>query len=252
LLWDVRPEITEKGIKKIEKRLNKSLEKGKIDAETVNNVMSRIVSAELEQMSSAEIIIEAVVEDFVVKTELYLKLEQLVQETTIIGTNTSSLSVMKLSDNLQKPERFLGIHFFNPPTKLELVELILTGKTTSNNINKIKENLTACGKTTVEVKDSPGFIANRLLIPMINEAAKLLDEKVAKVEDIDTAMCLGALHPVGPLQLADLIGLDVCKKILDILAENLNNPSFKPAKALVERVESGRLGRKTNAGFYEY
>jgi 3-hydroxybutyryl-CoA dehydrogenase len=253
ILWDVGPGLAEQGARNIRQRLRKSAEKGKITPDTVEKIMSLIRPVEkLEDLADAALVIEAVIENFEAKTGLYQRLEEVVTPAAIVGTNTSSLSVRDLAAVWRRSERFLGVHFFNPPTKLELVELVLTDRTAAETVATVKAMLTACGKTPVTVKDSPGFIVNRLLLPMINEAAKLIDAQVASVEDVDKAMCLGALHPTGPLQLADLIGLDVCRKILEGLAETLNNPGFKPAKALVERVEAGRLGRKTGAGFYEY
>jgi 3-hydroxybutyryl-CoA dehydrogenase len=162
------------------------------------------------------------------------------------------LSVTDLSQSLKSPGRFLGVHFFNPPTKLQLVEVIATSSLDLKTMGKIEDILERCGKSAVKVNDSPGFIVNRLLLPYINEAAKLLDEGIAKPEDIDTAMCLGTLHPAGPLQVADLIGLDICKDILEKLADSLNNPGYKPAKSIVSLVEDGKLGRKTGEGFHTY
>lgn len=253
LLWDLELRIAEEGFGKIKKRLMKSAEKGKIDIGTAEAVCGRIKPlGTLQEMAGAGLVIEAVLEDIKIKSDLYRKLEEVISPETIVGTNTSSLSVEALSVHWRKPERFLGIHFFNPPTKLELVEMILQNKTSAETAAKVKDVLGKCGKTAVNVKDSPGFIVNRLLLPMINEAAKLLESGAADVLAIDTAMRLGALYPVGPLELADLIGLDVCKKILESMAESLKDPFYKPAKAICERVASGRLGRKSGTGFYEY
>lgn len=253
LLWDMEQRIAEDGFGKIKKRLLKSAEKGKIALSEAEAICSRIKPvASLQEMAQAGLIIEAVIEDIKVKSELYGNLEKVIPAETIVGTNTSSLSVEALSEHWLKAERFMGIHFFNPPTKLELVELILPSRASSEAATKIKEILGKCGKTAVPVKDSPGFIVNRLLLPMINEAAKLLDSGAADASAIDTAMRLGALHPTGPLELADLIGLDVCKKILDGMAESLKNPFYRTAMAINERVAAGRLGRKSGSGFYDY
>jgi 3-hydroxybutyryl-CoA dehydrogenase len=253
LLWDVNDTFTNKGIDKIQKRLNKSVEKGKLTAERAEDIFSRINKADdLSEFSRADLVLEAIIEDYDVKVDLYKKLEKIVGAETIIGSNTSSLSITDLSSNLALPERFLGIHFFNPPTKLELVEVISTPALNMEVSNKVSDILTRCGKRVVNVNDSPGFIVNRLLLPFINEAAKLLDSGVAKAEDIDTAMCLGTLHPAGPLQVADLIGLDICKDILEKLAESLNQPNYKPAKSIVDLVKAGKLGRKTGEGFHAY
>jgi len=253
LLWDVNDTFTNKGIEKIQKRLNKSVEKGKLATKDAEDIFSRINKADdLSEFSKADLVIEAIIEDYDVKVDLYKKLEKIVGAETIIGSNTSSLSVTDLSSNLTSPERFLGIHFFNPPTKLELVEVIATPSLSMEVSNKVSDILTRCGKSAVNVNDSPGFIVNRLLLPFINEAAKLLDSGVAKAEDIDTAMRLGTLHPGGPLQVADLIGLDICKDILEKLAESLDQPNYKPAKSIVDLVKAGKLGRKTGEGFHAY
>ena len=253
LLWDVEPAIAASGFEKIKTRLMKSAEKRKIEISVTESIISRIRPvASLLEMPEAGLVVEAVVENINIKAELYRSLEKIISPDAIVGTNTSSLSVEALSENWQRPERFMGIHFFNPPTKLELVELIQAQKTSADAVAKVKEILEKCGKTTVDVKDSPGFIVNRLLLPMINEAARLLDSGVAETSAIDTAMRLGSLHPTGPLELADLIGLDVCQKILESMAVSLKNPFYGPAKAITERVAKGELGRKSGSGFYKY
>jgi len=253
LLWDVNADFTNKGIEKIQKRLNKSVETGKLAKERAEDILSKINKAtDLSEFNETDLVIEAIIEDYDVKVELYKKLEKIVGAETIIGSNTSSLSISDLSGNLNTPERFLGIHFFNPPTKLELVEVIATSSLSPQVSQKVNDILTRCGKSAVKVNDSPGFIVNRLLLPFINEAAKLLDSGVAKAEDIDTAMRLGTLHPAGPLQVADLIGLDICKDILEKLAESLHQENYKPAKSIVDLVKAGKLGRKTGEGFHVY
>ncbi|MDD4181753.1 MAG: 3-hydroxyacyl-CoA dehydrogenase family protein [Victivallaceae bacterium] len=253
LLWDVNADFTNKGIEKIQKRLNKSVETGKLAKERAEDISSKINKAtDLSEFNETDLVIEAIIEDYDVKVELYKKLEKIVGAETIIGSNTSSLSISDLSGNLNTPERFLGIHFFNPPTKLELVEVIATSSLSPQVSQKVNDILTRCGKSAVKVNDSPGFIVNRLLLPFINEAAKLLDSGVAKAEDIDTAMRLGTLHPAGPLQVADLIGLDICKDILEKLAESLHQENYKPAKSIVDLVKAGKLGRKTGEGFHVY
>jgi 3-hydroxybutyryl-CoA dehydrogenase len=253
LLWDVNDTFIDNGIEKIRKRVNKSVEKGKLTDEAAKNILNLINKvADLKEFAVADLVIEAVIEDFDVKTELYRKLEKIIAPQTIIGTNTSSLSVTDLSQNLAVSGRFLGTHFFNPPTKLELVEVITTPDLNPVVMQRVSDILTRCGKSAVTVKDSPGFIVNRLLLPFINEAAKLVDAGVAKPEDIDTAMHLGTLHPAGPLQVADLIGLDICIDILEKLAESLNEPNYNPAKSMTNLVKAGKLGRKTGQGFYTY
>jgi len=253
LLWDANHTFLDQGIENIQKRLDKLVQKEQLTASEADEIFRRIHKADdLIEFSEVNFVIEAIVENSHVKIDLYKKLESIVRAETIIGSNTSSLSITELSSNLASPERFLGIHFFNPPTKLKLVELISTPSLSPQVSQKVSELLNRCGKSAVSVNDSPGFIVNRLLLPFINEAAKLLDSGVAGAEGIDTAMRLGTLHPAGPLQVADLIGLDVCNDILEQLAESLNQPSYSPAKSIVDLVKQGKLGRKTGAGFYEY
>jgi len=253
LIWDTTPAITASGQKKIRTRLEASVAKGKRTAQEAEAILSRIQPVEhLSALAGVTLVIEAIIEDFDAKTNLYVQLEKALPQQTAIGTNTSSLSVSDLARSLIHPERFLGIHFFNPPTKLELVEVIATKKLAPATLKTVEEILGHCGKTAVNVKDSPGFIVNRLLLPLINEAARLVDAGVASPEEIDTAMCLGAMHPTGPLRVADLIGLDVCHHILTSLSQALNQPAYLPAAALSERIAAGHLGRKTGQGFYTY
>lgn len=252
-IWDIDADLTRKALDHIEARQRNSVEKGQLDSAIFAQMPDRLTAVEaLEDLQSATLIVEAVIENFEAKKVLFERLEKIVSPETVVGTNTSSLRVEALAAGWRNPSRFLGIHFFNPPNRLRLVELVKTSRVSPAAVAKVKQVLQACGKTVVEVKDSPGFIVNRLLLPMINEAARLVDEGVAGIEEIDTAMSLGALHPAGPLKVADLIGLDVCGKILTQMAESLENPSFRPAEALLKRIADGRLGRKTSAGFYNY
>lgn len=253
LIWDINEEFTARGHENIRKRLAKSVEKGKLSAQDAEAITGRIKPVkELEELTPSSLVIEAVIEDFDSKKKIFSHLEKCLHPHTAIGTNASSLSITELAQTLSHPERFMGIHFFNPPTKLELVELISIPGLNPDILQKVKKILSSCKKTAVTVKDSPGFIVNRLLLPFINEAAKLVNGGVAGVEDIDTAMRLGALHSAGPLQVADLIGLDVCSNILETLSKSLNDPFYKPAKSMADLVEAGKLGRKTGQGFYKY
>jgi 3-hydroxybutyryl-CoA dehydrogenase len=253
LIWDTKEEFAAKGVANIRKRLDKSAEKGKLSAADAEAIKGRIkIVKELDELAPAELVVEAVIEDVATKCAIFQRLEKVLRPQAILGTNTSSLSVAELARNLSQPGRFMGIHFFNPPTKLELVELVVLPGLNPEVLERAKVILSACGKTSVTVKDSPGFIVNRLLLPFINEAAKLVDEGVASPEEIDKAMCLGALHPAGPLQVADLIGLDVCRHILDTLTKSLEDPMYKPAKSIVALVDAGKLGRKSGQGFHKY
>lgn len=253
MVWDTKEEFAVKGVANIRKRLDKSVEKGKLSTSDAEEIKGRIkIVKDLNDLASADLVVEAVIEDIETKRAIFNRLEKVLRPLAVLGTNTSSLSVTELAQNLSNPGRFLGIHFFNPPTKLELVELITPPALNPEALERAKDILSACGKTTVTVKDSPGFIVNRLLLPFINEAAKLVDEGVASPEEIDKAMCLGALHPAGPLQVADLIGLDVCRHILETLSRSLGSQMYKPAKSIVDLVDAGKLGRKSGQGFHSY
>jgi len=251
LLWDMDPNALWQGIGRIYERLKKSAERGALTEEQVQEIMSRLGGVEdLSAFRPADLVIEAIVEDTAAKKSLLVKLGEAVSEETIIGTNTSSLNVTDLAVACPHPERFLGIHFFNPPTKLELVEVVPAPQTAPAIVETVKGFLRDCGKTPVVVKDSPGFIVNRLLLLLINEAARMVDEGVATAADIDTAMRLGALHPAGPLAVADLIGLDTCEHILEVLRGALGESSYTPAQSITIRVREGKLGRKSGEGFF--
>jgi len=251
LLWDADPNALWQGIGRIYERLKKSAEKNGQPEEQVQEIMSRLNGVEdLDAFRAADLVIEAIIEDASAKQALLAKLGAVVSDATIIGTNTSSLSVTDIAAACPHPERFLGIHFFNPPTKLELVEVVPAPQTAPSTVETVKGFLLEYGKTPVMVKDSPGFIVNRLLLLMINEAARMVDEGVATAADIDTAMRLGALHPAGPLAVADLIGLDTCEHILEVLHGELGESSYAPAESITERVKAGKLGRKTGEGFF--
>ena len=253
LLWDVDSETREKGIKTIAKRLEKSVGKGTLTTADASAVMERIKPAgSSKDLRSAQLVIEAVIEDEAAKRKVIQEVSSALNDNAIFATNTSSLSVSSLAEAGRTPRQFLGLHFFNPPTKLELVEVVPTPQTDSRTVEAAKELLTECGKTPVVVKDSPGFIVNRLLLLLANEAARMVDEGVASPEDIDTAMRLGALHPAGPLTVADLIGLDTCRKILDTLQNRMQRQDFAPANAIRESVAKGKLGRKSGSGFFDY
>lgn len=251
LAWDVDAAAVERGMSGIRKRLEKSAKKGTIAPKRAAEVLARITPLDtLDNIAHAGLLIEAVVESFAAKRALFDRISSVVADETIVATNTSSLSVTELSACCRNAARFLGLHFFNPPTRLELVEVVPTAVTSSAVIDRATALLRDCGKTPVIVKDAPGFIVNRLLLLMINEAARMVDQGIATADDIDTAMRLGALHPAGPLAVADLIGLDTCDAILRILHQGLGESSYEPADAIVDRVRDGKLGRKTGEGFH--
>ena len=251
LLWDVNQDQLAGGLAGIRRRLERSVEKGHKPPEVVEEVLGRIARVKGPGgFAKAELVIEAVTENIQIKQQALSELSECVGDAAILATNTSSLAIGELSAAVKNPQRFLGLHFFNPPTKLELVELVPTPLTSADVIAAVTRLLKVCGKTPVTVKDTPGFIVNRLLLLMINEAARMLEEGVAAAEDIDTAMKLGALHPVGPLALADLIGLDTCGTILSVLHDRLGSSSYDPARSLKALVAEGKLGRKTGEGFF--
>jgi 3-hydroxybutyryl-CoA dehydrogenase len=250
-LWDAAPGAGERALSAIRARLEVSAAKGHLPASEVGPILQRVtVARELEELADCELAVEAISEDLRAKRRLLAALSAALAAPAPIGTNTSSLSVRALARSVRGPERFLGMHFFNPPTRLQLVELVPVPATSGETLARVRELLEACGKSPVKVRDSPGFIVNRLLLLMINEAARMVDEGVASPEDIDAAMRLGALHPAGPLAVADLIGLDTCRRILASLRRGLRNPAFRAARGLRRRVAEGRLGSKSGEGFF--
>jgi 3-hydroxybutyryl-CoA dehydrogenase len=250
-LWDAEQGAGQRALSAIRARLEASAAKGHLPAAEVGPTLGRIaVARTVEQLADSQLLVEAIVEDLRAKRRLLAILSALVEPQALIGTNTSSLSVRALARAVRGQERFLGMHFFNPPTRLELVELVPTPSTSAEALAAAKELLEACGRRPVVVRDSPGFVVNRLLLLMINEAARMVDQGVASPEDIDAAMRLGALHPAGPLAVADLIGLDTCGRILAELRRRLRNPAFRAARGLRRRVAEGRLGRKSGGGYF--
>ena len=250
-LWDAAPGAVQRALAAIRARLEASAAKGRLPACEVAPVLGRIAAArELGDLAGCQLAVEAISEELRAKRRLLASLSAVVAPPAPIGTNTSSLSVRALARSVRGPERFLGMHFFNPPTRLQLVELVPVPVTSGQTLRRVKELLEACGKHPVTVRDSPGFIVNRLLLLMIAEAARMVDQGVASPEDIDTAMRLGALHPAGPLAVADLIGLDTCRSILASLRRGLGNPAFQAARGLSRRVAAGKLGRKSGEGFF--
>jgi 3-hydroxybutyryl-CoA dehydrogenase len=250
-LWDAAPGAGERALAAIRVRLEAGAAKGRLPSAEVEPIFQRIaVARELEELAGSQLALEAITEDMRAKRRLLAALSAALAPPAPIGTNTSSLSVRALARAVHGPERFLGVHFFNPPTHLQLVEVVPAPATSGGILARVRELLEACGLNPVTVRDSPGFIVNRLLLLMINEAARMVDQGVASAEDVDTAMRLGALHPAGPLAVADLIGLDTCRSILSNLRRGLGNPAFRPAKGLRRRVAAGRLGRKSGEGYF--
>ena len=205
-----------------------------------------------KKINHFDLVLEAANEDYNTKKEIFKMVEKKVSPECVLASNTSSISISEIGSQLKFPERFIGMHFFNPVTIMKLVEIVKGKETSIETTDKIIELTKRIGKTGIISKDSPGFISNRILMPMINEAIETLRQNVAGVEDIDSVMCLGMAHPMGPLKLADLIGLDVCKAILEVLRDEFNDKKYDPSPLLIKMVNEGKLGRKTKQGFYSY
>ncbi len=250
LLYDEVAEVAAGAVPRMEKGLAKVVEKGKMTAEEVGAVLGRIqIADELAPAAECQFVIEAIIEDFAVKADLLAELGGICPPDTILATNTSSLSVTDLGQAGGRPASFVGLHFFNPAPVMKLVELVVAPQTSSATAETVRNLAIAIGKVPVLVKDSPGFVCNRLLIPMINEAIVLLEAGVASAEDIDTTMKLGCGFPMGPLELSDLIGNDITLAVMESLRERLDRAKYQPARLLEEMVADGRLGRKTGDGF---
>ncbi len=253
LLLDIDPGILKEAEKRIADIYSLLVEKEKISLKDRDFYLSNLnTSTSLEMLKDIPLIIETAKEDLQIKKKLLGKVEEIVPEHTIITSNTSSFSINRLASGLKRPERFIGLHFFNPPPLLPLVEVIMGEKTLKEVKDEIINLLKSIDREPVEVKDCPGFIVNRLLIPYINKAVDLLSEAAASRDDIDKAMRLGANHPMGPLELADHIGLDICLDIMENLYKDLDNSGYKPSDLLKKMVISGKLGKKTGEGFYKY
>ncbi|MER3602797.1 MAG: 3-hydroxybutyryl-CoA dehydrogenase [Thermus sp.] len=252
VLLDVSEGVLARGLERIRSSLGRFLEKGRLSQEEHDQALGRIrQSLLLEDLKDADLVIEAVVEDEGAKKELFARLGALVKPEAILASNTSSIPITDLARASGRPERFIGMHFFNPVPLMRLVEVI-RGQLTSDETRNAVEVARRMGKEPVEVQDYPGFVSNRLLMPMINEAVQVLMEGVATKEAIDQVMRLGMNHPMGPLELADLIGLDTCLAIMEVLHRGLGEDKYRPSPLLRRMVQAGLLGRKTGRGFYTY
>ncbi|NWN81838.1 MAG: 3-hydroxybutyryl-CoA dehydrogenase [Halomonas sp.] len=251
-LYDVAEEQLQRARGAIDKGLGKLVAKEKLAAADQQETMARLdTTTALDALRDCEVIIEAAPEQPALKEKLFRDLSRLSHEA-ILASNTSSLSLTRLAAVCERPERVVGMHFFNPVPVLKLVEVIRAEQTSDATVARIEALTQALGKTAVAIGDSPGFAVNRLLVPMINEAAFLLQEGVASAADIDASMKLGAAHPMGPLALADLIGLDVCLSIMEVLQEGFGDPKYRPCPLLKRMVAAGYLGRKSGRGFHAY
>lgn len=253
VLRDMNEELVQKGMNRIDSFLSKSVEKGKMKEEDTKKIRSRIsATTKLTDLKDADIVIEAIYENVQAKKELFKELDEICKKETYFASNTSTIPITDIASATHRPERFIGMHFMNPVPLMKLVEVI-RGLRTNDETSKIVHTLSEkMGKTPVEVNDGPGFVSNRLLMPMINEAVFCLQNNIGTAENIDAVMKLGMNHPMGPLALADLIGLDIVLNIMEVLYEGFNDSKYRPCPLLKKMVQAGYLGRKTRKGFYEY
>ncbi|WP_054693208.1 3-hydroxybutyryl-CoA dehydrogenase [Syntrophomonas palmitatica] len=253
IVRDIKQEFVDKGIAGIDKLLGKNVEKGKMSAEDKAAVMGRISgTVDMAAAADCDLVIEAALEVMDIKKSIFKELDAICKPECILATNTSALSVTEIAAATNRSDKVIGMHFFNPVPAMKLVEVIRGANTSQETYDTIKAMSEKMGKSPVEINEAPGFVVNRLLIPMLNEGMYCLMEGVANAADIDTSMKFGAGHPMGPLALADMIGLDICLKIMETLYKEFGDPKYRPCPLLVKMVRANKLGRKTGEGFFKY
>jgi len=253
IVRDIKEEFVDRGIAGIAKGLEKQVAKGKMTEEVKIEILSRISgTTDMKLAADCDLVVEAAIENMKIKREIFAELDGICKPETILASNTSSLSITEVASATKRADKVIGMHFFNPAPVMKLVEIIRGMATSQETFDAVKELSVAIGKEPVEVAEAPGFVVNRILIPMINEASFILQEGIASVEDIDTSMKFGAGHPMGPLALGDLIGLDVCLAIMDVLFTETGDSKYRASSILRKYVRAGWLGRKSGKGFYDY
>ncbi len=253
VMRDIEQGLLDKGMEGIKRSLSKAVEKENISEEEKEEILGRIeTTLELEELADCDLIIEAVIEEFDIKKEVFQDLDEICGPETIFASNTSTIPITKMAGITDRPEKFIGMHFMNPVPLMDLVEVIRALTTSDETTDTIITLAEEMGKEPVEVNDSPGFVSNRVLIPMINEAIYCVHTGIADAEDVDQVMKLGMNHPMGPLELGDMIGLDTVLHIMEVLYEEFNDSKYRPCPLLKRKVRAGELGRKSGKGFYEY